>query len=441
MKTTLYQKVMAGFLVSLFFAGGIAMPIAYAEGEVLESRILELLVKKGVIDRAEADELLSTAKVSVKETLPETPPLPQGDLEFDFAAPQLAPPPSSSEKGLAAGPFTSLNFGGTFDSRWGAPEGLDMPGGVIHVNELLLTTNIGDRISFLGEWLLQTSDFENNVGNDHGFAYAIFSDIPYLPKNTSIKLGRFRFKYGIDAVLDAPLNPLYTPIKRNLGFASDLGVEFEGYWDRLGLEYTVALMNGPDGLKTRVTDASGMSDVFITTPEMNNSLPVVARLSREFKELGGLRLGSSYFDGRSWPFVNGAEAAKNVREMVGIQGGAVDGTMLVYKRHGSVDFSYRAESLRTDLHGEFTLGQDQYPSSNVVVRGYYLRADRPIYGNKLDLQVQFDYWEDGLSSTKESFNLGFGLKYKMTDSAFLRATYSFNGEYDDSLALQVYLPF
>ena len=440
------KKFVRGILVLGLCLNFNIMPV-FAEGDALANKLLDLFVKKGMINQQEADELLEAAKQdtgsedSVDVSSSEAPDLPDGDFEFDFSSPDLelgGGDDFGGEEESAGG----LNFGGTLDSRFRTfGNGGDIPGSIVHINELVLTTNIGEHISFLGEWLLQSNDFVNNVGDDHGFAYAIFSDIPNLPKNSAIKVGRFRMKYGIDAVSDAPLNPLYTQIKKNIGFASDLGVEFEGYNDKLDLEYTFAVMNGPDNVRTQVMNADGTAGSFVRESKTNNSLPIITRLSREFESLNGMRLGVSYFDGRSWAFVNGLSLKQNARGPVGINGGAVDGTQFVYKRHGSVDFSYQSELLRTNFTGEFTLGKDWMTDREVTVRGVYLRADRALIPNKLDLQLQGDFWQDGRSETADSYNAGIGLKYKLTDVAFLRGTYAYNSKYADDYVLQVYLPF
>lgn len=440
------KKLVRGMLI-LGVCLNFTVTSAYAEGDALANKLLELFVKKGMINQQEADELLEAAKQDTQDTQDtmeafneEAPELPEGDFEFDFSSPDLVLG-GGDDFGGEDESSGGLNFGGTFDSRFRAFGNGDIPGEVIHINELVLTTNIGEHISFLGEWLLQTNDFVNNVADDHGFAYAIFSNLPKLPKNSSIKLGRFRMKYGIDAVSDAPLNPLYTQIKKNIGFASDLGVEFEGYYDKLDLEYVLAVMNGPDNVRTQVMNADGSAGDFKRESKTNNSLPVIMHLSREFEKLNGMRFGVSYFDGRSWTFVNGLSLKQNAREPIGVNGGAVDGTTFVYKRRGSVDFSYQSELLRTNFAGEFTLGKDWITDTTATVRGYYLRADRPLISNKLDLQLQGDYWEDGRRATNDSYNIGAGLKYKMTDVAFIRGTYAYNNKYADDYVLQVYLPF
>lgn len=442
------KKFVRGILVLGMCLNFTAAPV-FAQGDALANKLLDLFVKKGMINQQEANELLQAAKQDtqgaqdVQETVEafaeEAPELPEGDFEFDFSSPdlELGGGDDFAEEESSGG----INFGGTLDSRFRAFDNGDVPGSTVHINELVLTTNIGENISFLGEWLLQSSDFVNNVGDDHGFAYAIFSNLPKLPKNSAIKVGRFRMKYGIDAVSDAPLNPLYTQIKKNIGFASDLGMEFEGYNDKLGLEYTLAVMNGPDNVRTQVRNADGSAGAFQKESKTNNSLPVITRLSREFESLNGMRIGASYFDGRSWAFVNGLSLKQNARGPVGINGGAVDGTQFVYKRHGSVDFSYQSELLRTNFTGEFTVGKDWMADATATVRGYYLRADKTLIPNKLDLQIQGDYWDDGRRATNDGYNVGIGLKYKLTDVAFLRGTYAYNNKYADDYVLQVYLPF
>ena len=130
----------------------------------------------------------------------------------------LAPIPKEAP---SLGPFSNLNFGGLIDYRYiPAPRTSTAGAGflVIHVNELFVSTNIGEHISILAEQLLLTSGQETTVGQDHGFVYATFTNLPYLPSDLSFRLGRFRFRYGIDAVSDSAINPVRTLVYKDIGF-------------------------------------------------------------------------------------------------------------------------------------------------------------------------------------------------------------------------------
>ena len=61
---------------------------------------------------------------------------------------------------------------------------------MIHVNELVVSANVTDNISLLLEQLLPTSELISLVGDDHGFATALVSNLPYLPAGTALKIGR-----------------------------------------------------------------------------------------------------------------------------------------------------------------------------------------------------------------------------------------------------------
>ena len=97
------------------------------------------------------------------------------------------------------GPISNINFGGLLDLRYIASSDNKAGNLVIHVNELVVSANVTDNISLLLEQLLPTSELISLVGDDHGFATALVSNLPYLPAGTALKIGRYRFKYGVDA--------------------------------------------------------------------------------------------------------------------------------------------------------------------------------------------------------------------------------------------------
>ncbi|MBI4715034.1 MAG: hypothetical protein HY760_03700, partial [Nitrospirae bacterium] len=129
---------------------------------------------------------MSPAEVMAQGNVGEEKEIPTEEGGLQLEVPTLAPPPPAAP-GL--GPFTNINLGGTLDYRFLIPTNGDSPTLGIHVNELFLTTNIGDNISILAEQLLLTSDMETVVGQDHGFVYAIFTNLPGLPSDLALKVG------------------------------------------------------------------------------------------------------------------------------------------------------------------------------------------------------------------------------------------------------------
>lgn len=334
----------------------------------------------------------------------------EGELNLD--EPQLAAP---KETGPSVGPFTNLNFGGTLDLRYYAPA--NEPNiFAIHVAELFVTANVGDNVTLLIEQLLATSSAMSPIGDDHGFAYAIISNIPFLPEGSALKVGRFRFNYGIDAVSDAAANPVQTPVKKNLGFVSDKGINWSGYVG--DLDYSLSILNGVDLL-------NGMGYT-------SANKPFAGRLSEDFfkKEL---KVGLSYFEGDSYPFTNGFQALGEPPI-----NGILDKTRIVHKKRGSADVRFRLWN--TDIAGEYTTGEDDNLAGiKTGVSGWYARADYPFIPNRLILLFQADQWQDGAAATEDKIFYSAGLTYNMSDTSFARLTYTspFDPRYEGILAGQL----
>ena len=125
----------------------------------------------------------------------------------------------------------------------------------LHVVELFLSTNIGDHISLILEQLLVTSKMGDTVGQDHGFVYAVFSEMPWLPSDWSIKAGRFRTHFGIDTHLDSATHILRNPIYKNLGIFTDKGIELSGFYK--SFDWSISLINGIDSVLDNVNANSG----------------------------------------------------------------------------------------------------------------------------------------------------------------------------------------
>ena len=347
---------------------------------------------------------------------------------FDFDSPNLDKPQekkneSKNANDLSLGSFGGLNFGVLFDVRY-LKSGDNAPGTLVHVNELNITGNIGDNISLLAEQLLPTSRLsgsEDQIGDDHGFVYAIFSNISFLPSGTAFKIGRFRYKWGIDAVLDAPANPIYPLTRKNLGFITDKGMELSGFFGNV--DYTLGIADGPDYVEAEVKDQTGNSIGVVNKSVKNNSLPLVLRLSTKFSTS---KIGASYFDGRSYGYTNFMNRTPNASFRTSHAGGMADRSMLFYRQHGALDYFIKWDKF--DLALEYSRGvdHDSFMNARYHTKGYFSRLDYTIKPQSLALQLQFDQYHDGHSGIKDEKSLSTGLQIYIHDQAFIRIGFIYN---------------
>lgn len=345
----------------------------------------------------------------------EPPPSGGGAGGLNLDTPQLGSPPAGSGGGGAApGAGTGgIVFGGTLDYRFLFPK--EMPKGMymIHVNELFITTNIGDHISILAEQLLVTSETTSSVGLDHGFVYAIFSNLPILPAGSAIRVGRMRLRYGIDAKLDAPANPLRTPEYRTIGILSDRAVELSGYFG--SFDYVAAISMGPDFELREVVGPTGQIAGTIKAPTDPSFHPIFLRLGTNFS--GRLpNLGISGYYGDTYPVLaaDGFQAGDSM-----LFGGFLDQSRQIRKERLSLDARWDYWKLK--LAGEVTIGRDREDTRKLMVQAYFARADLAIQPQKWTAQLQYDYFNDGRPETP---NIGAGsaaLTYNLTDESWLRA--------------------
>ncbi|OYZ23577.1 MAG: hypothetical protein B7Y39_04535 [Bdellovibrio sp. 28-41-41] len=366
--------------------------------------------------------------------------------EFDFSSPNLDKQSDKKSKDdIPLGSFGALNLGILFDVRY-MTVGTNAPGTVVHVNELNITGNIGDNISILAEQLLPTSilsGIEDQVGDDHGFVYAIFANIPALPAGTAFKIGRFRFKWGIDAVLDAPANPIYPLTRKNIGFITDRGLELAGFFG--DLDYTLGIADGPQFIEQEVMDVSNSRIGVVNKSVQNNSNPVFLRLSSKFSSS---KIGLSYFDGQSWAYVNFLDYMPNTSKRSRHPGGMADRQKLLYRQHGAIDYLVKLGKL--DLALEYSQGVDTDSNKKYQTKGYFSRIDYMIKPQKLSLQIQYDQYNDGRPDVKDEKSLSTGLQIFIHDQAFIRVGYIYNhlgissedriGMFDDVGFVQFYLP-
>ncbi|MCI0529513.1 MAG: hypothetical protein L0Y56_18895, partial [Nitrospira sp.] len=336
-------------------------------------------------------------------TMPEpTKPDPEKEQTLQLEEPTLAPPPK--EEPLSLGPISNITIGGLLDYRY-IPGPRTLSTGksflVIHVNELFISANIGENISILAEQLLITSGRESVVGQDHGFVYATFTNIPLLPSDLSFRIGRFRYRYGIDASMDSAINPVRTLVYKNLGVIADRGLELSYFWK--WFEISGAVLNGPDEKTVSVTTPTGPI-CCIRVGSGNKNRPVAARLSLDIPE--GPKLGFSYFIGKSYPILNlpGFDPETMIFNADLVE------TVLILKERATIDLKYSI--WRLDFAGEYTgcffrteIGNVRFcstdtdestsPKKTVDVEGYYFRTDLTIIPRKFKWLFQYDLWRDG----------------------------------------------
>ena len=341
--------------------------------------------------------------------------------------------------------FGNLVFGGALDIRR-ITRGQDLVPDrnnwhtgttLIHVAEFVVTTNVGDHVSVLGEQLLTTSPLGTQVADDHGFIYAILTGLPVLPKGASLKIGRFRHAFGIDTKSDAASNPLYNLVRKNIGFVTDRGLQLNGYVGPVA--YVLSLADGPDSLRT-VTNGTVESGIRIgphgsgggiLKPIQNNSPPVFLHINGTLSLLGKrIWLGGSYFDGNSYPF--------------NPNNGDVNPSTLFYKRRFGLATNFKI--WRLNLAAEWVRGTDtqllkyaQMPikgDRTTTVEGYYLHAEIPLT-ETMDVRLKYDVWNPDVGQystlrfnrTREAqpwTTLGGALTWHFTEGALARLVYQVN---------------
>ncbi len=349
-------------------------------------------------------------------------PASGGTMELNLDTPELKVKEEPAT-GYSAGPISNLNFGGALDMRLYLPriggpteEHMGFANFDIHVSELFLTTNIGDHISVLAEQLLVTSPMGSTIGQDHGFVYAIFSNLPGLPDDLAIKVGRLRFRFGIDAKLDSPANPLKSPVYKTLGTITDKGIEFSGL---LGdVEWSLAVANGVDAVDAPVTTAEGET-AMVMMERKNGSKPVIARLAWDATDW--MSVGVSGFTGKTYPVLS--HPGFGMMDM--IFGARTDTTRFIYKNRGAVDAKFRLGS-KVDLSAEYAFGNDRDGGQSYNVWSAYGRLDYRIVPQKWSTQLQYEYFTDGRSMAHAGGGvgtIGAGVTYSVSDQVWIRGAW------------------
>lgn len=168
----------------------------------------------------------------------------------------------------------------------------------------------------------------------------------------------------------------------------------------------------------------------------DNSKPLLARISGNL--LSNLNLGLSYFNGKSWQYINGRE----VKEKHAF-GGMVDRSTLIDKERFIIDATYGLGKL--DLLAEYTQGEDFISGEGPKVEGCYLRIDYAALPEQLELLFQYDFWDDGRPGTNNEDSISLALTWHTTEQSFLRVAYTYNQldnfDRDNTGVVQLYLPF
>ena len=338
-----------------------------------------------------------------------SPPPASDTLDLDSAKIEATPSPGSA--GPSAGPFSNIVLGGTLDYRFLFPKDMRRGMFMIHVNELFVTTNIGNHLSILAEQLLLTSDLGSTVGQDHGFVYVTISNLPVVPEGTAFRIGRLRMRYGIDAKLDAPANPLRTTEYRTIGTLSDRAVEVSGYFGPV--EYAAAITQGPDFLLRYPVTADGEVVGPVKTDAMNSSHPVFVRLGTDFKGTTP-NCGVSGFYGKAFP-VSASDGFQAGDAM--LFGGLIDQTRLVLKERLTIDGRWNMWRLK--LAAEYTIGRD-HDGGAKTVQAWFGRADVAILPQRLTTQLQYDRFDDGRPGSRPVGAPGAAVTLNVTDESWVR---------------------
>jgi hypothetical protein len=292
----------------------------------------------------------------------------------------------------SVGPVSNIQLGGAVDWRLAFQNGEKKPFAFLHVNEFVVSANVGDHIAISAEQLLLTSEMGSVVGQDHGFVTVQLVQLPFLPNGTSLKLGRFRGKFGSDAQTDSPANVFPSAALRSNGFVTDVGIHLDY---AVGLfEFNVETFNGPDYMVN-----NNQKDAFA-----GKNWPVQARVL--YQPFSSFKLGLSGFRGETWD----NQLSPMTLDM-GSLGSSLNQSRTIDRMRLAADASIKtpyADFLVEGIWGQDKGRLSQAPDKKqTLARGGLIRTDIPLFKisneTRTKLSVQYDTWKDG------SFdgNLGF----------------------------------
>lgn len=304
--------------------------------------------------------------------------------DLDFDAPAVQP-----KKELAlptqVGPLSNLTLGGAIDWRVTHVNGQKRPVAFIHVNEFVVGANVGNHIAISAEQLLLTSETGTVVGQDHGFATVSLVQLPFLPTGMTVKLGRFRGKFGLDAQVDSPANIFPSQAVRSNGFITDVGVHLDyAFGD---FEAILEVFNGPDFRTSRNGNGADREAMLV------EKMPVQARFV--YQPTSNVKVGMSGMVGETWD--NQVSPSEFDMSMLGSR---LDRTRTLERRRVAADLVWRTSW--AEFFGEGIFGHDkgrlsQAPGKNhTVAKGALARVDVPLFGindeTRTKWAVQYDTW-------------------------------------------------
>ncbi|MEY4064193.1 MAG: hypothetical protein RIR26_401 [Pseudomonadota bacterium] len=314
--------------------------------------------------------------------------------DLDFDAPTVEPKKDAVIP-QQLGPVSNITIGGAVDWRVIYTNGAKRPAAFIHVNELVVSANVGEHISVSAEQLLLTSELGTVVGQDHGFVVVSLVQLPFVPKGMSLKLGRFRGKYGLDAQVDSPANIFPSQELRSNGFVTDIGLGLDYAFS--DFEWTFEVFNGPDYMSANNQKA----------PFLVDRPPVQTRFS--YQPASNVKIGASALYGQTWD----NQVEPTILDM-GILGSRLETSRTIERRRFALDASLRTSF--AEFYGEGIYGRDkgrlaQAPGKSfTVAKGALGRVDVPLFKigeqTRTKLALQYDTWEDASYDGRVAFLSG-----------------------------------
>jgi hypothetical protein len=311
--------------------------------------------------------------------------------ELNFDAPLLE---EKKESGIPTqiGPISNITLGGAIDWRVTHVNGAKRPVGFIHVNELVLGANVGKHIAVSAEQLLLTSEVASVVGQDHGFVTVSLVQLPFLPNGMSLKMGRFRGKFGLDAQLDSPAHIFPSQALRSNGYVTDVGLNLDyAFGD---FEWVVEVFNGPD-----YKNQNGQKQ-----PDLVSKPPIQSRFV--YQPSSAVKLGLSALYGET--FDN--QVDPTALEM-GSLGSRRDTSRTLVRQRIALDASTKTPWAELYLEGIYgrDKGRLSQPTqkSFTVAKGFLGRVDVPLFQineeTRTKAAFQYDTWQDGSFDGRVAF--------------------------------------
>ena len=314
--------------------------------------------------------------------------------ELNFDEPVVAAKKESNIPSQV-GPISNITLGGAVDWRVTHQNGATRPAAFIHVNEFVMSATVGPHIAVSAEQLLVTSELGSVVGQDHGFVTVSLIQLPFLPSGMTLKLGRFRGKFGLDAQVDSPANIFPSQALRSNGFVTDVGINMDyAFGD---FEWIVESFNGSDYM----LKAGQKSQISVSKP------PIQTRIV--YQPASNLKIGASAMMGQTWD----NQVNPNILDMSSL-GSQFNSSRTIERRRLALDIGVRTGF--ADLYAEGIYGTDKgrlaqpINAKETTAKGALARIDFPLFkmGNETRSKgaFQYDTWQDGSFNGRVAFVSG-----------------------------------